>query len=301
VFEVGMSARGEIARLCEVLRPTHGIVTGVGMAHTQFLGSVENVFLAKNELVVALPRDGALYVNAECPFHQRMQAAFPGRVRRVSLRDAFADLFLDVTAVDLAGVRGSLSILGEGEPRPLWMPIPGRHMAYPALFAVAVAGDLGLDVAKAILTVAGCRPAPHRMSVVARGGLTILDDCYNANPPSTEALLGFVRRLDHPGRKVLVLGDMLELGELAVESHRRIAELAVSTRVFGPIHLVGPIYREAASGAKGVEDAIASGRVWLHDSRDGAMAALGGQLVDGDLLALKASRGIGLDVLVDAL
>lgn len=301
VFEVGMSARGEIARLCAVLKPDRGVVTNVGPAHTQFLGDVENVFRAKSELVEALPAAGRLYLNAECRFHARMRAAFAGEARRVSLHDASADLRLEVASVDLNGIRGKLHVRGEDAPRELWMPIPGLHMAYPALFAVAVALDLGFDVSKAIESLASCRPAKHRMQVVGRGGVTILDDCYNANPPSTEALLDFVRALRHAGRKVLVLGDMLELGELALPSHRKIVERVVADRAFDRAWFVGPIYREAAAAVPAVADALREGRVRLAEDCEPVAGQLKDELSDGDLLVLKASRGIGLDQLLEAL
>jgi UDP-N-acetylmuramoyl-tripeptide--D-alanyl-D-alanine ligase len=301
VFEVGMSARGEIARLCKILKPDRGAVTNVGAAHTQFLGDVENVFRAKSELVEALPASGRLYVNAEDRFSARMQGAYAGVSRRVSLDDRGADYFLEIEIVDLNGVRGKLHVKGEGKARALWIPIAGRHMAYPALFAVAVARDLGLDVDASLAALATCTPAKHRMQVTARGGVTILDDCYNANPPSTEALLAFVRGVKHPGRKLLVLGDMLELGELAQPSHMKIMENVAGESGFAKAWFVGPIYREAAGKLPAVQEQIAGGRIRLAESREPVLAELKTALVDGDLVVLKASRGIGLDWILDQL
>ena len=294
VFEVGMSARGEIARLCSILQPDRGAVTNVGAAHTQFLGDVENVFRAKSELVEALPATGLLYLNAEDRYATRMREKFAGQARRVSLTDAAADLRLELTSVDLNGVRGILHVAGES-PRPLWIPIPGRHMAYPALFAIAVARDLGLDLDASLAALATCAPAKHRMQVTARGGVTIVDDCYNANPMSTEALLDFVGGVTHPGRKLLVLGDMLELGDLSLPSHRKILERVSAAPGFARSWFVGPIYREAAAGLPLPES------MTLVPDREPVLAALKADLRDGDLLVLKASRGIGLDLLLEKL
>ena len=301
VFEVGMSARGEIARLCAVLKPDRGVVTNVGAAHTQFLGDVENVFLAKSELVDALPDGGRLYLNREDRFHERMEQRFAGAKTRVSLQDRHAPFFLDVVSVDLSGLRGELHVAGEPGVRKLWMPIPGRHMAYPALFALAVARDLGLDLDDSLAALATCAPAKHRMQVVGRGAITILDDCYNANPPSTEALLEFVRGVPHAGRKVLVLGDMLELGDISLPAHRKIVERVLAEPAFARAFFVGPIYREASSGLPQLAEAVSSGRVALAETREPVLAQLKQGLADGDLLVLKASRGIGLDVLLEQL
>lgn len=301
VFEVGMSARGEIARLCTILKPDRGVVTNVGTAHTQFLGDVENVFLAKSELVDALPDGGRLYVNREDRFHERMEQRFAGAKTRVSLVDRSAPYFLDVQSVDLNGLRGELHVAGVTGVKKLWMPIPGRHMAYPALFAIAVARDLGLDLDASLAALATCAPAKHRMQVVGRGGVTVLDDCYNANPPSTEALLEFVRGVPHQGRKMLVLGDMLELGDISLGAHRKIVERVLAEPGFARAWFVGPIYREAAEGLAGLQDAMASGRVVMAESRDPVLGQLKSGLSDGDLLVLKASRGIGLDKILDQL
>jgi len=299
VFEVGMSALGEISKLCDILGPTHGVVTGIGVAHTQYLGDIENVFRAKSELVQALPTKGTLYLNAECGYHGRMLNAFGGTARRVSLTDPSADLFLRVESVDLAGVRGRLTLKGSSAEHPFSMPIPGLHMAYPALFALAVAMDLGLPLEPSLAALESCRPAPHRMSVTNRGSVTILDDSYNANPSSTEALLRFVGELPPSGQKILVLGDMLELGNLSGESHRSILSHAISTPGFDKIFLVGQNYRQAGPGIVDSKGEAHSYRVGFFESREAVIGPLKKALKNGDLVVLKASRGIGLDALVD--
>jgi UDP-N-acetylmuramoyl-tripeptide--D-alanyl-D-alanine ligase len=303
VFEVGMSAPGEIARLCRVLAPDRGVVTNVGTAHTEFLGSLDNVYAAKSELVSALPAGhGRLYLNAECAFHGRMRAAHAGPARRVSVADRTADLFLDVGSVDLSGLEGTLAVAGRPGRHALRLPIPGLHMAYPALFAVAVALDLDLDLATTLSAIAGCRAARHRMQVEARDGLTVLDDCYNANPPSTEALLAFVRSVPYTrGRKLVVLGDMLELGALADGAHRNVAERALAAPELARLFLVGPLYRRAVETSPDLREGAAAGRLVSADSREAVLPLLAGALARGDLLVLKASRGIGLDWLLDRL
>jgi UDP-N-acetylmuramoyl-tripeptide--D-alanyl-D-alanine ligase len=299
VFEVGMSAPGEIARLCRILQPTHGVVTNVGAAHTEFLGSVENVFRAKSELPDSLPKDGRLYLNAECGYHGRMRSNYKGISRVVSVRDTNADMFLEVDSADLLGTRGRVRV--DGGWHSFAIPIPGRHMIYPGLFALSVCRDLGLDLATSLRALASSTPAKHRMQVFARGALTILDDCYNANPPSTLALLDFVRDVSHAGRKVLVLGDMLELGDLGRSSHAKVLEQAVGDERFNRIFVVGSLYREALADVPATQGALASGRLSQWDGAAPLLPSLRDALKDGDLLVLKASRGIGLDKLIDAL
>ena len=199
--------------------------------------------------------------------------------------------------MDLVGVRGTLYRDGKKIDKPLWLPIPGLHMAYPALFAVAAALDLGLPLEATLASLATCTPAKHRMQVVARGGVTVLDDCYNANPSSTEALLAFVAGLAHPGRKVLVLGDMLELGQLASSSHRAIVERVLAERGFARAYLVGPLYQKAV-----VEQSAAKNpKLALFPSVVSLAGELARELAPGDLLVLKGSRGIALETLIEKL
>lgn len=304
VYEVGMSARGEIARLAGMIQPSIGAVTNVGPAHLEFLGSLDGVYEAKSELIDALPPGGLVVLNAEDDYGMRMRRRFAGRAVMVTQADptaAFAPaspertqrMRLEVTHSGLEGTRGRLWI-GD-EDHAFHLPLLGRHLAYAGMMAVAIGRELGIPVQDLLEGLVECRPTTHRMEV-RQGRVKVLDDCYNANPSSTKAALAFLEEVDHPGRKIAVLGDMLEMGETGPEAHREIVARVRDSRL-SKVHLVGPLYAEAAESV-GV---AADPRFATHATTDALAAVLPASLEPTDLILLKGSRGIKLDKLLPLL
>jgi UDP-N-acetylmuramoyl-tripeptide--D-alanyl-D-alanine ligase len=295
VYEVGMSARGEIARLAGMIEPTIGAVTNIGPAHLEFLGSLDGVYEAKAELIDALPSDGRLVLNAQDVYAGRMRARFPGRTIMVSLGElsaASAEVIeLEIQSSDLEGTRGRLRV-GD-ESHDFCFPLLGRHLACSGLMAVAIGRELGLPVGALIEALAGCEPAKHRMEV-RRGRVLVLDDCYNANPSSTRAALAFLAEVPYAGRKIAVLGDMLELGETGPESHRAVLAGLAETG-FSRAILVGPLFAAAAAQVDGGE------RFLLAPDASAAAGIIAREVRPGDLVLLKGSRGIKLEELLAVL
>jgi UDP-N-acetylmuramoyl-tripeptide--D-alanyl-D-alanine ligase len=293
VLEMGMYVGGEIRDLARIGRPEIGIVTAVQGVHLSRIGTIEAIEQAKGELVEALPADGVAILNADDERVRRMSA----RTRARSMTYGFAD-DADVRADDVRsrGVDGmSFTVVAAGDRRPVSIPTLGRLAVHNALAATAagVAADLPLDDIAAAL--AGGWEAPHRAQIRQAGGVTIVDDSYNASPGSVAAALELLSGI--PGRRIAVLGEMLELGSEHAQGHRRVGENA-ATRV-DRLVVVGGGAAEIASGA------VAAGldrrsAITVRD-RSEAADVLRTMLVPGDVVLVKASRGIGLDVLVDEL
>jgi UDP-N-acetylmuramoyl-tripeptide--D-alanyl-D-alanine ligase len=199
----------------------------------------------------------------------------------------------EVESAGLAGMRFVLR--AAGERRPVTIPTLGRLAVHNGLAAAAVGIAAGLDLDAIVEGLAQGWSAPHRGQVVRAGGVTIVDDSYNASPGSVRAALDLLGGL--PGRRVAVLGEMLELGDGHIAGHLDVGEAAA-----GVVDLLVVVGDEALAIADGARDAgLDPAKVLLVHDRDAALDALRPRLRDGDVVLVKASRGIALDLLVDAL
>lgn len=293
VLEMGMYVGGEIADLARIARPRVGVVTAVQPVHLSRIGSIEAIEAAKGELLEALPSNGAAILNADDPIVRRMGARSVAR----SVSYGFADdADVGADAVESAGTEGMRFILrAEGTRRPVTIPTLGRLSVHNALAAAAVGRVAGLSFEEIAAGLAAGWSAAHRVELVRLGAVTVVDDTYNASPRSVVAALDLLTGL--PGRRGAILGEMLELGDLSDEGHRLVGEAAA--RSVDWLVVVG-------RGAAGIaEGAVAGGmdrtRVVQVPDVDAALAAVPPRLRDGDVVLVKASRGIGLDRLVDDL
>ena len=297
VLEMSMYTTGEIARLAEIAAPEVGVVLAVHPAHLERAGSIERIAMAKAELPAALPFDGLAVLNAGDPRVAAMRDVTSAEVRTFGLGPG-ADVFAtDVISRGLAGTEFTLH--APWGTRHVTSGTPGRHLVPHALAAAAVAERLGIALDEVADALAEGSHADHRMAIVeARSGATIVDDTYNASPVSVGAALDFLAEtpMEPGGRRIAVLGDMLELGPDEERLHREIGHRAA--------HASDAV---VAVGRRGqwIADAIraAGGRVMTADEADEAAAVLERDVAPGpgDVVLVKASRGIGLDRTVELL
>jgi UDP-N-acetylmuramoyl-tripeptide--D-alanyl-D-alanine ligase len=290
VLEMGMYTGGEIADLARIARPSIGIVTAVAPVHLERAGSIRAITDAKAELVEALPPEGTAILNADDP----VVRGFDRRTRaRVVAYGAAADADVRVTDVRPAGAAGTaFTLVAGGQRRTVLTPALGRHSALNGAAAAAAGLAAGLTFDEVAAALAGGWSADHRAQLVDLGRYRILDDSYNAAPPSMLAALELLATL--PGRPVAVLGEMLELGDLSDAGHRAVGEAA--GRTVDVLVTVGP-------GADRIADAaVAAGlpddRVHRVADRAAAAATLRQVVRDGDVVLVKGSRGAALDLLV---
>jgi UDP-N-acetylmuramoyl-tripeptide--D-alanyl-D-alanine ligase len=269
------------------------VVTAVQPVHLSRIGSLEAIEAAKGELLEALPPDGAAILNADDPIVRRMGSRSAAR----SISYGFADdADVGAEAVSSAGLEGMrFTLRAEGTRRPLTIPTLGRLSVHNALAATVVGRVAGLTFEEIAAGLARGWAAPHRVQLVRLGRVTLVDDTYNASPRSVVAALELLAGL--PGRRAAVLGEMLELGDASEDGHRVVGEAAAGTVDW--LVVVG-------EGASGIADgAVAAGldptRVLRVADAERARDAVLPRLRDGDVVLVKASRGIGLDRLVDGL
>jgi UDP-N-acetylmuramoyl-tripeptide--D-alanyl-D-alanine ligase len=303
VVEMGARGPGHIAYLCEVTPPRLGVVLNVGTAHVGEFGSREATAAAKSELVAALPAaaDGGVAVlNLDDPLVAAMAKVTSARVvgygTQAEARFRATDVRLDDT-----GRPAFTMHTADREPVPVTLPLHGMHHVSNALAAAAVALELGATPAEVAQSLAGARPRSRwRMEVVdGADGVTVVNDAYNANPESMAAALTALPSIARGRRTWAVLGEMLELGAASGAEHEQVGRLA---RKCGVTHVVavGPGTRRLHDGAIAEGAADGEGSMRVADVA-AAVALLRERVEPGDVVLVKASRGIGLERVADAL
>lgn len=293
VLEMGMYVGGEIADLARIGRPEIGVVTAVQPVHLSRIGTIEAVERAKGELVEALPGDGVAVLNADDERVRRMASRTRARVMTYGFA---SDADVRAESVVSRGADGmAFELVAAGERRAVAIPALGRLAVHNALAAAAVGLAAGLPVETIGRGLAAGWSAPHRGHLVRAGGITIVDDSYNASPASVAAALELLAGI--PGRRIAVLGEMLELGEEHESGHHRTGEAAAA--LADRLVVIGPGARDIARGAAAA--GMAPDAIVEVEDRETAARALLGLLRDGDVVLVKASRGIALDLLVDEL
>ncbi len=291
VVELGMNAPGEMGRLVALAEPDAGLLTTIQPEHLEGLGSLAGVAAAEGELFRGLSQTATAVVNLDEPLV--VAQAKGARARWLTFgRGAKADVRLEETTA--LGRNGQeLQLRSDGRTVRVPLAFLGTHNALNATAAFALGRALGVSADGCATGLAAARPSPRRLTVLeGPGGLTVLDDCYNANPASVQAALQTARELAGPGRVVAVLGDMLELGAEEAEEHRRIAEVAAqlaAVRAFlGPRSTAAAPAREAPEAARFVE--VEALWAWLKP-----------RLQPGDVVLVKGSRGMRMERLVERL
>jgi UDP-N-acetylmuramoyl-tripeptide--D-alanyl-D-alanine ligase len=290
VLEMGMYVGGEIAELARIARPEIGVVTAVQPVHLSRIGTIEAIEQAKGELVEALPADGVAVLNADDERVRRMADRTRARVITYGFAAHAAVRAEDVESAGADGMR--FSLLADGSRRQVAIPTLGRLAVHNALAAAAVGLASGIGPERIAAALAAGWSAPHRGALVRAGGVVIVDDSYNASPASVIAALDLLAGM--PGRPVAVLGEMLELGSGADSGHERVGVAAAAVA-----ELLVVVGEGAVGIARGARDAgLGADRIVEVADRDAALATLAQQLRAGDVVLVKASRGIELDLLV---
>jgi len=298
VLEMGMSGRGEISLLARIARPDAAVVTNIGEAHLLQLGSRRNIARAKLEIAEGLKPGGALVYNGDEPLlrEELPGIALPAGVRTISFGEGEGvDVRAAAIAVSAEGVRFAVA----DEPSAVYeLPIPGRHNAVNALAAVAVGRLFGVPPADIARGLKAARVTGMRFErTSAWNGAIVLNDAYNASPTSVRAALAFVAELTGYRRKWLVLGDMLELGPQEAEFHAEIGRSLTPDKADG-LFAFGPL---SAHTAREAASAFPPGAVRHYADKASLAEDLLAQLDPGDLVLVKASRGMKLEEIVAAL
>jgi UDP-N-acetylmuramoyl-tripeptide--D-alanyl-D-alanine ligase len=293
VAEAGMSTAGELDTLGVILEPIELLLyTRIAPVHLEFFDDINGIVRAKAELLPYLDRGGTLVLNAA----DRYQDSYAGGVSANIVRygEPATDIWIEnLEDLGLLGTR--FELVAQGGRAAVELALPGRHQAENLLAAAAAAIALGVGVDQAAAIAAGLEAAPHRGRVhLLPDDITLVDDSYNASPVAVERLLDLLAGT--PGRRVAVLGEMLELGDLTDEAHRE-----AGVRAAAACDLLVVVGTEAATRMADAARESGLSEVLLAEDANEATEVLRRLLRPGDVVLIKGSRGIGLDRTVDAL
>ena len=298
VIEMGVDNLGQTTRLCEIARPTIGIITNIGPDHLEFFGSMEGSAQAKAELLDALPSDGTAVLNADDPYYDYLAARAQCPVVSFGF-SAKADVrATDVKPDGRDGTIFRLLLPGKVRHTIVHIRVQGAHNVTNALAAAAVGSVLGLPGAVIAQGLARFRPAAMRSQILMSQGIKIINDCYNANPASMKAAVQLLAQTASSRLKIAVLGDMLELGSEAVRMHEEVGDF-VAHQGIDRMVACGPLAASLAEGARrgGMEGA----RVLEVSDAAAAATTVKAMAKQGDVVLVKASRGVKLEQVVQVL
>jgi UDP-N-acetylmuramoyl-tripeptide--D-alanyl-D-alanine ligase len=294
VAEAGMSSVGELTTLGEILRPSVVLYTRIAPVHTEFFPNIEGIVRAKAELLPWLDNQGTLVVNADDPH----QESFPDQTDARILRYGGALSEARIENLEDRGLLGSrfFLVLPDSEAM-VELALAGVHQAENLLAAAAAASVFGVSAEDVANTAADLSPAAHRGRVLTLAdGVSLVDDSYNASPLAVSRVLELLARA--PGRRIAVLGEMYELGELAAEAHETVGVKAAASCDL--LVAVGGAHARLVA-ASATRAGLPQRAVHLAGNAEEAAELLRGLLHAGDVVLVKGSRGVGLDRTVAAL
>lgn len=301
VVELGISRPGEMARLVEIASPDVALLTNIGRAHALGLGDPEGVAEAKGEIFSGLAAGGVKAVNLDDPLiveaARRSPGGMAGAVTFGSRGEADVRVADFRPAPDLSGSTATYDV--RGERLSVRFASPAAACAMNGAAAIASALSLGAGPGEITGGLGAFNPLKGRMEVVRARGMTLIDDTYNANPDSVASALKTLGAVNgRAGRKVVVLGDMLELGHRAERAHREAGRMAASIKA-AVVVAVGTYAAHTAEGA--VEGGVPASEVYEFGTKEEALGALAEIAAEGDLVLVKGSRGAELEDIVAGL
>jgi len=285
VWEIGMNHRGEISPLAGLARPEIGIITGIGTAHIEHLGSREEIAREKGDLLERLPSSGCAILPTEDDFVSELRSRTSARVLEVGFHAG------DLRAIEIVAESDGSRFIIEGSfgRAEAFLPVPGKHMVGNALLAVAAGIMCGISLHDCADALAGCELTGGRLRRMVYRGVTLLDDTYNANPDSMVAALETLSTLPCPGHRIAVLGMMGELGAHAQAGYERVGKVAAS--ILDTLICVGK--EAAAIGEAAARQGLAD--VQVAGENGEAARILSALAQTGDLILFKASRSARME------
>jgi UDP-N-acetylmuramoyl-tripeptide--D-alanyl-D-alanine ligase len=297
VLEMGMNVPGEIRRLTEIAEPDVGLITNIQKVHLEGMGSLERLKEEKGELFRKMRRDGTILVNQDDPRVVDLARDYPGQKITFGIETPAEVMAKEI---QLRGVEGtSFTLILEEEAMEVHLQLLGRHFVPNALSAIAVACLFGVELKQAKEAIEHFQSFPMRMEVVPlKGGKTLINDAYNANPYSMELALETLVEVKGKGRAIAVLGDMLELGNFEKEAHEqlgeRVSELAIDFLL--ALGEDAPLVVESA-----IRHGFPIERTRIVESHSEAISLLRQMLENGDWILVKGSRRMAMEKIVEGL
>ena len=293
VIEMGINHFGEMDRLGKIVRPDTAVMTNIGTAHLEFLGSREGILKAKSEVFRHMKPDGCVILNGDDDMLSTIHTVNGKEPVRYGIENP--DVQIRAESVEALGLEGMQFELCTGEEsKTVTMPSPGIHSVYNALAGAAVGIRYGLTLDEIAEGIRKYKGLPGRQHIVKGKSITVIDDCYNANPSSMKSSLSILQNFK--GRRIAILGDMGELGEQAEELHREVGQYAASLNI-DRLYCIGKLGKqigEAYASATGDSQQ----KVICFDNKETLLDSLHELIKPEDIILVKASHFMGFDSVV---
>jgi len=290
VWEIGMNHPGEIATLAKVAAPDVAIITNIGVAHIEFMGSREKIAEEKAALAEAVGADGAIILNADDLFTKTIASRARGKVILAGTNSGS----IQAAEITQSGTGADFTILEGAHRCRAQLSVPGLHMVQNALLAVAAGRAFGLSLEECAAELVAAPLTRARSQIKDIGGVQFLDDSYNANPDSMKAALRTLVELDADGKRIAVLGEMRELGDQSERGHREVGETAAVLKI-DQLIAIGDIAAAIAdaAGQAGLR------KTTIVKSTSEAAEVLGEIAAPGDLVLIKGSRAARTEEVIE--
>ena len=298
VIEMGMNHFGEISDLTRCAKPDAAVITNIGEAHIEYLGSREGILKAKMEIIEGMKPGSPLILNGDddllagldCPQMKKIYYGIDSESCEVRGKEIYEE-----------NGRTTFTIVSEGQEYPAMIPTFGRHNVLDALAAFAVGREFGMQPPVILDALTHYKPSGMRQRVVHRKDICVVEDCYNAGPDSMKAAIHAFGSMQRPAkgacRKIFIMGDMLELGDYAPQAHYEAGQCAVRE----DIDIVICCGKHSVDAAKGAREACGRKKVYYFETKEEMADFLLPMIKKGDILWLKASRGMKLEEVLSRL
>jgi UDP-N-acetylmuramoyl-tripeptide--D-alanyl-D-alanine ligase len=296
VIEMGMSGLGEISRLTSIARPDIAVITNIGLSHIEKLGSRQNILKAKLEILEGLNPDGVVILNGDDELLSGTRDLLKFRTVFYGMRDGVDYQAYNIKTDGEKGIHFEVMI--RNREYSIHVPVPGIHNVHNALAALATGMELNIGIEKIIKGINEFVSGKMRLNILSHNGIKLIDDAYNASPQSMKAAISVLKDISDGNRTVAVLGDMLEMGEWALEGHITVGKYVADKGIDFLITL-GENAKNIAQGA--VESGLDKERAVSFDRIEDINIFLGEFLKKGDVVLIKGSRGMKMEEIVSYL
>lgn len=294
VFEMGMSAMGEIDYLSRIIQPDIGVITNIGISHIEKLGSRQNILRAKLEIINGMKEHGVLILNGDDELLSGLEGLLPMPVIFYGINENCNVQGYSIESMGEKGVRFSVNI--RNRDVDIFLPVPGIHNVSDALAAIACAVELGITEENIQKGLVQYSSEKMRLNIVDYGNIKVINDAYNAAPSSSIAALSVLREVAGSRRSIAVLGDMMELGEYSGEAHRNVGARVAHEKI-DYLVAVGELARDYVSGA--IEAGMDKNHIIYIPDAESATVSLKQLIQPHDVVLFKGSRGMHLDRIIE--
>jgi len=289
VLELGMNHFGEMSYLTKICRPDMAVFTNIGTMHIEHLGSREGILKAKMEILEGMGPDGVLVLNGDEPLLWNLKGTLPFKTYYFGIDNPGCDFLADSIESTEEGVRFHVTAMGK--ELNIFVPANGQHTVYNAMAAISAAMLSGIDPSRTEKALSSFKNSGMRQKIYEKDGYTIIEDCYNAGPESMAAALHVLAERKTDGRRIAVLGDMLELGSCSMAEHYKVGRLARDCADL--IFAYGSDATRVVTGA--VTGGMDPNRAMYYDDQDQLIYELKARAKPGDVLLFKGSRGMKME------